>query len=242
MTHSWHSGRRVPFLDTLTPDARAALTELGGGPQTFSAGEVLIEEGEDRQELWFLHRGKVKVTCLLGRGRAWLMDVKGAGDVVGEVAVMDSGPRSATVVASTEVVATVVSWRDLQPFFRSHPDALHALYQVLGDRLRTSDRRRMEFGAYPVMVRLARILVELALTYGKQGRNATRIDVNLSQPEYADLIGSRTNTVHKALAALREAELITTGERQTHVQDLTELRKTARLSVPTGRRRRHRSA
>ncbi|WP_030464629.1 Crp/Fnr family transcriptional regulator [Kitasatospora sp. NRRL B-11411] len=231
--------RHVPFLDALTPDARTALVELGGKLRTFHAGEVLIEEGDDKQELWFLHQGEVKVTCQPDGRTARLMDIKGPGDVVGEVAVMDSGPRSATVTASTEVTATVVPWQDLQPFFRNHPDALYALYQVLGDRLRRSDRRRMEFGVYSVPVRLARLLVELAFSYGKAGLNAVRIDVNLSQPEYAALIGSRTDAVHKALTTLRRAELITTNERRTHILNLAELRKAARLSVSVGRRRRH---
>jgi CRP-like cAMP-binding protein len=108
-----------------------------------------------------------------------------------------------------------------------------AFNRVLCRRLRRSDRWRLEFGEYPVPVRLARVLVQLAMSYGRHERNAVRIDVNLSQSEFAALTGSRTSTVHKALAKLRRDNIITTGERHTYVRDLARLRKVARLSVPT---------
>ncbi|MGI5255871.1 helix-turn-helix domain-containing protein [Streptomyces angustmyceticus] len=64
--------------------------------------------------------------------------------------------------------------------------------------LRRSDRLRWELGGYPVPVRLARVLVELAATYGKPERNSLRIDVNLSQSELAALTGAGTRSVQAA--------------------------------------------
>ncbi|MFI9024898.1 Crp/Fnr family transcriptional regulator [Streptomyces sp. NPDC053560] len=195
-------------------------------------GDALISEGDRAQELVVLHQGLVKVTAQLDGGRVLLMDMRIAGDVVGELAAMDLGPRSATVTACGEVVATVVPQHELRPFLLAHPEVSLALNRVLCGRLRRSDRWRLEFGGYPVLVRLARVLVELAVTYGRQERKSVRIDVNLSQSEFAALTGSTTNTVHKALAQLRKDGLVITGIRRTYVRDLARLRMVARLSVP----------
>lgn len=233
MTHGSNIDDRASFLATLPDGERAAFAQLGTR-RRYVVGDVLISEGAHVQDLMVLHLGVVKVTARLdGDGdRMSLMDIRIAGEVVGEMAALDLEPRSATVTACGDVLATVVPRHELQPFLVANPEVSLALTRVLCGRLRRSDRRRLEFGEYPVLVRLARVLVELAVSYGQQERKAVRIDVNLSQSEFAALTGSKTNTVHKALAQLRKDGLITTGLRQTYVRDLGRLRKVARLSVP----------
>ncbi|MFF2660718.1 Crp/Fnr family transcriptional regulator [Kitasatospora sp. NPDC058032] len=221
-----------PFLDTLTPGAHAAFAQLGSR-HTFAAGDVLINEGDHTHELLVIHKGMVKVTARLDGDRASLLDIKIAGDVVGEIAAIDREPRSATVTACGDVVATVVPRHELLPFLQSNPEALAPLMNVFCGRLRRSDRWRLEFAGYPVLVRLARVLVELAVSHGRREWNAVRIDVSLSQSEFAALIGSKTHTVHKTLARLRRDGLINTGERQTYVRDLPRLCQVARLTVPS---------
>ncbi|MFB8242947.1 Crp/Fnr family transcriptional regulator [Kitasatospora purpeofusca] len=231
MNHSTNTNGRSPFLHSLSDEARTALEQVGAR-RRFAAGDVLINEGDRAHDLVVLHLGVVKVTGRLDGDRTSLMDIRIAGDVVGEVAALDLGPRTATVTACGDVVATVVPGAELPTLTRTVPEMFRALSQVVCDRLRRSDRLRLEFGGYPVPVRLARVLVELAESYGRRERNAVRIDVNLSQPELAALIGSTAHTVHPSLARLRRAKLITTGTRQTYVRDLDRLRQVARLDSP----------
>ncbi|MGP3925242.1 Crp/Fnr family transcriptional regulator [Streptomyces sp. 8N616] len=229
---------RAAFLDTLSPEARAAFARLGTR-RRYAVGDVLIHEGDHAEELVVLHKGLVKVTVRLDRDRVLLRDIRIAGDVVGEVAAMGVGPRSATVTSCGDVSATVVPRNELEPFFLAHPDASLALSRMLCGRLRRADRLRLELGEYPVPVRLARVLVELAESYGRAkwtlrgpDWNRMHIDVNLSQSEFAALTASTTHTVHKALAQLRKDEIITTGLRQTSIRDMARLREAALLSVP----------
>ncbi|MBX9392508.1 Crp/Fnr family transcriptional regulator [Streptomyces sp. TRM72054] len=201
---------------------------------------MLLHEGDHTQELVVLHEGLVKVSARLDRDRVSLMDIRIAGDVVGEMAAMGVGPRSATVTACGDVVAAVVPRHELEAFLLAHPEMSLSLIQMVCGRLRRSDRLRLELGGYPVPVRLARVLVELAESYGRPAEtfrgpnwNKMRIEVNLSQSELAALTASTTDTVHKALAHLRKRKIITTGSRRTSVEDMARLRKAARMSVPS---------
>ncbi|MFB7514765.1 Crp/Fnr family transcriptional regulator [Streptomyces sp. NPDC056144] len=231
MIHGSDMDGRATFLDTLTAGARKAFARLGTRC-SFAVGDVLIQEGDHSQELMVLHQGVVKVTGGLDGDRAVLMDVKNEGDVVGEVAAMGLGPRSATVTADREVIATVIPSHELLPFLCENPQAESALKGVIGRRLRRSERWPLDYGRHPVPVRLARLLVELAQSHGKPDRNSVRIEVSLSQSELADLVASTTNTVQKMLAQLRADGLISTGERQTFVRDVAGLRQAARLCPP----------
>ncbi|MFK4107740.1 Crp/Fnr family transcriptional regulator [Streptomyces sp. NPDC002176] len=226
------------FLDTLSPGTRSAFTRLGTRLR-YAVGDVLIHEGDQTQELVVLHEGLVKVTARLDRDRVLLRDIRIAGDIVGEVAAMGIGPRSATVTSCGDVSATVVPRNELEPFFLAHPEASLALNRMLCDRLRRANRLRLELGAYPVAVRLARVLVELAESHGHPrrtlrgpDRNRVRIGVSLSQSEFAALTATTTHTVHKALARLGKERIITTGCRQTFIENMARLRDAALLSDP----------
>ncbi|KOV36806.1 hypothetical protein ADK60_06280 [Streptomyces sp. XY431] len=241
MNDTPHTNGRSPFLHGLSDEARTALEHVGTR-RRFAAGDVLINEGDHAQDLVLLHLGVAKVTGRLDCGRTSLLDIRIAGDVVGEVAALDLGPRTATVTACGDVVATVIPGTELPTLTRTAPEMFSALSQVVCDRLRRSDRLRLEFGGYPVPVRLARVLVELAESYGRRERSSVRIEVSLTQAELGALIGSKPSTVHKRLTDLRRAGLITTGERQTYVRDLARLREVARLSMPATRRTSQRTA
>lgn len=242
MMQGSNPNRRAPFLDTLSPEARAAFTRLGT-ERRYAVGDILIHEGDHDQELMVLHEGLVKVSAQLDRDRVSLMDIRIAGDFVGEGAAMGVGPRSATVTACGDVVAAVVPRHELMAFLLAHPEMSLSLIEMVCGRLRRSDRLRLELGGYPVPVRLARVLVELAESYGRPAEtfrgpnwNKVRIEVSLVQAEFAALTASTTDTIHKALAHLRKRKIITTGDRRTSVEDMTRLRMAARLSVPSPRR------
>ncbi|MFF1692718.1 Crp/Fnr family transcriptional regulator [Streptomyces sp. NPDC058257] len=241
MMHGSNPNVRAAFLDTLSSEARAAFTRLGTRHR-YAVGDVLIHEGDHAQELMVLHEGLVKVTARLDRDRVLLRDIRIGGDVVGEVAAMGDGPRSATVTACGDVIAAVVPKHELETFLLARPEMSLSLIQMVCGRLRRSDRLRLELGGYPVPVRLARVLVELAESYGQPAEtfrgpnwNKVRIEVSLSQPEFAALTASTTDTIHKALARLRQRKIITTGDRKTSVEDMTCLRKLARMSGPSPR-------
>lgn len=242
MMQGSNPNRHTSFLDTLSPDARAAFSGLGI-EHHYAVGDVLIHEGEHDQELIFLHQGLVKVSARLDRDRVSLVDIRIAGDFVGEGAAMGVGPRSATVIACGDVVAAVVPRHELKTLLLAYPEIALSLIEMVCGRLRRSDRLRLELGGYPVPVRLARVLVELAESYGRPAEtfrgpnwNKVCIEVSLAQAEFASLTASTTDTIHKALAHLRKRKIITTGDRRTSVEDMTRLRMAARLSVPSPRR------
>lgn len=217
------------FLGGLSDPVRVALLQLGTRCR-YVPEEVLIREGDRSNHVVLLRSGFVKVTSRLENGHEALLAIRVGGDIVGEMAAMDEGAtRSATVTACGEIAASIVREADLRVFLDSHPEAARAVNRIVVRRLRWANQRRVEFGAYSVKVRLARVLAELAASYGHPVPRGLVISVDLTQPELAALTGSAEVTIHKALAELRQAGLITTGYRRTTVLDLARLRETARL-------------
>jgi CRP-like cAMP-binding protein len=146
------------------------------------------------------------------------------GDFVGELAGLTGKPRIATATACGQVTSSVITRRDFHNFMRQHPDAAMTMAAVMGERLRWANERRTDFAAFPAGTRLARLLVEIALTCWQRMDGELTIAVPLSQPELATMVGVSDATVQKVLRDLRENGTIRTGYRHITVVDLPALR------------------
>ena len=116
---------------------------------TYSPGSVLLSQGEQGLGLFILTKGTVRITRKNSPdGPEEVLGTAGAGDVIGEMALLDDLPRSATVTAVDEVtVLTLPLWefrRVLRNILRSDPDVGLDLLAVLSRRLRKAEQRVYE--------------------------------------------------------------------------------------------------
>ncbi|GAA0499327.1 Crp/Fnr family transcriptional regulator [Paractinoplanes deccanensis] len=212
------------FMARLSPPTAAALLRLGT-EQRLPTGRILMREGEHGSYVALIRRGVVKVTAEMPDGRPALLSIRVAGDLVGEMGALNQLPRSATVTMCGPGTVRLIQVRDFAPFLTSHPPAAVALAATVGERLRWSNRRRIDFTSYPVKTRLARILTELADFHGLRSREgALEIGIRLTQPELATLCGAAEISVHKALRDMRRSHLVSSRYGRIIVWDLSGLR------------------
>jgi CRP/FNR family cyclic AMP-dependent transcriptional regulator len=214
------------LLATLPPPARDELLRLGTRRE-FRPGQILLREGEPSTHVILLVRGCVKVTATAPTGGLALLAIRVGGEIIGELAGLDGQPRSATVTAAGLVRARIMKQSTFHDFLTHHPRAAVAVSRTVGAKLRWATRRRVDFSGYEVPVRVARVLAELADSHGERTSAGVEIQVPLTQPELAALVGAAEPTVHKALAGLRRAQVIKTGYRHMTIRDPTRLRAAA---------------
>ncbi|SCG65792.1 Crp/Fnr family transcriptional regulator [Micromonospora halophytica] len=210
------------FLQRLAPSVRAALLELGVRRRV-PAGQIVIHEGVRESHLVLLEEGLTKVTATLPDGRTALLALRVGGDLVGEMSALNDRPRSATITTCGPTRYSVISPDHFKTFLARHPDAALELAAMVSDRLRWSNRRRIDFTSYPVKIRVARVIAELCRSHGRQDRHGIVIDVRLTQPELATICGAAETSVQKALRELRTDGLVETDYRRITVPDLASL-------------------
>lgn len=104
--------------------------------KTFKKGEIIFREGELGQVFFRILEGTAGVYLNYGEAdQRKLTDMK-AGQFIGELGVIESWPRSATVVAEEELRVTEISEENLNAFFAEQPDQILALMKQLGGRIR----------------------------------------------------------------------------------------------------------
>ena len=123
------------FLQGLTSEEREELMGLGT-IQRADEDQVLMERGEEADRVLIVLSGKVKVER---DGR--VLRVAAAGTLLGEMAIVDHRPRSATVTAVEPAEVLSISANQFRSFIMRTPHAALGVIEQLGRRLREADRR-----------------------------------------------------------------------------------------------------
>ncbi|MBT9544868.1 MAG: cyclic nucleotide-binding domain-containing protein [Candidatus Sericytochromatia bacterium] len=111
--------------------------------QTFSAGEVLFREGEPGDRVFFIMQGRVKVHQTHSDGHEQELAQLGDSDIVGEMAVLDERPRSATVTALEDTDVMVVEKANFLASMEQQPQLAIRFLKLLSERIhRLNDKFR----------------------------------------------------------------------------------------------------
>jgi CRP/FNR family cyclic AMP-dependent transcriptional regulator len=219
--------RTGEFLSQLNEGDRRDLEAIAHR-QTAERGDVILARGDSADRVVVLESGRVKVSVPTANGREAVLTFRGAGALLGDQALVDESPRSATVMAVEPVELLVVAASTFRGYLGSHPDVALAMLATLSNRLRETDKRFAEYAAADTLGRVCGRLVELCDTQGElDAAQGVRITLPITQEELAGWIGASIESTAKSLRSLRSLGWVGTGRRSIEVHDLPALRNRA---------------
>lgn len=131
--------QQVQGFSELPLDGLARLADEGVC-RTFAVGAHLMRQGDVSDCMYLILEGRVSVERSHPDLReALVLAELGPGDVVGEMGVLDSGPRSATVIAIEHTETLELSAEALSATVAQHPEVSSALLRILTQRLRSTN-------------------------------------------------------------------------------------------------------
>ena len=178
----------------------------GGGKRNYSKNHIVFSQGDPSDAVFYVEKGKVKVTIVSEQGKEAVVAILGANDFFGEACLAGQTKRIATVTTMTDSViarlekAAVVRLLQVEPAF-SEMFIAHLLARTirveadLVDQLFNSSEKR-----------LARLLLLLA-NFGKE-RRPEPVIAKISQETLADMIGTTRSRVSFFMNKFREMGFI----------------------------------
>ncbi|MBK1662270.1 Crp/Fnr family transcriptional regulator [Paracraurococcus ruber] len=207
---------RLPLLAQVPAAARARLAEAAR-PVRYRDGEVVFRCGDPGDDgMLLVLDGLVRLHLATAAGREITLGLVGAGEPVGEVALIDGGPRSADATALTPVSGLLIRTASAQAVLESDAAAAFALLRALAARLRRTTHQLEAVGLRPLPQRLADALLKLAAA-DPAGL------VRLSQGHLASLVAATRPKVNRALAEFRGRGLILPSRAGLRIADATGL-------------------
>jgi CRP/FNR family transcriptional regulator, cyclic AMP receptor protein len=217
---------RKPFKQAplLVTDDELLELERIGYPIRRSAGVPFFLEGELGDFAVLIRKGHVKVT----RGDPpRIIDVRGPGAVVGELAVKFGRPRNASIIAWDDVEALYLPGGSWKQFLAEHPRADNALMSNVADMLDRQADKNVE-SELAVEQRLAKGLTELTESgLGEQTGEGVVILRKVSQQDLAELIGAKIDSVKKIIRLFKASGIIDTGRQVITILQPDTLREIA---------------
>lgn len=215
-----------PLLAPMAAEERATLL-AATRRRTFLRGEVVFHEGDPADALHLVERGHFLVRVTTPQGDRATLNVLCPGDALGELALLGSGPRSATVLSLEGGTTRTLTGAAFASVCRSHPAVQDLVTRALAERVRGLSERLVETLYVSLDRRLQRRLVELADVFAAPGDLPGSVVVPLTQEHLADLAGGTRPSVNQALQRLQAHGVIELARGKVVVTDVEALRRRA---------------
>ena len=188
----------IPLFSDLEEEELKALSSKAV-TRHYPRNTIIINEGDISDSLYCILSGRVKVFLNDDEGKEVILNNQGAGDYFGEMALLDSGPRSASVMTIEDSKMVIISKPDFDEFLFLHRDAMRKIMCGLIKRLRALTDNVRSLALMDVYGRVARVLLELAVEEG----DTLVIREALTQQDIANRVGASREMVSRILTELK---------------------------------------
>jgi len=199
---------KCTLFGALDDKARRELAEHAH-PRHFATGDAICRIDEHGDSMMAVVLGVVRISLPAVRGKEIILADLRAGEMFGEIALLDGKPRSANATALTNCELMVLERRDVLPFLERNPAACMKLMELLCARIRRSDERMSDIAFFDLPARLAKTL----LSYPAQGHGAAKL--SLSQRELAEMSGGTRENVNRCLRDWQRRGILELKDRWT---------------------------
>ena len=169
-------------------------------------GVTIFTKGDPGTGLMGVLNGSVKISVASADGRDIVLNIIQAGEVFGEIALLDGHPRTADATAMSDCELMVIERRDFIQFLRGQPEMGLKFIEILCSRLRRTSEQIQDLTFLNLPMRLAKALLQLS---SQVNASTPRSKVAITQREISQIIGRSRESTNKQLRTWAKRGLIT---------------------------------
>ena len=165
-------------------------------------GETIFMKGDAGASLFAVCSGTVEVLVPSAEGKNAVINLINAGEIFGEIALLDGRPRTADALAFTDCTLMVLERRDLLPLMRDQPEIAVRLLEILCGRIRQTTEQIEEMMFHDLESRLAKTLLRL------ERSSQTPARVSITQRTLSEIVGVSREETNKRLQLWRKDNIV----------------------------------
>jgi CRP/FNR family transcriptional regulator, nitrogen oxide reductase regulator len=206
------------------PDAQIQALASVARRDTVRARQWVLLEGDPAQWLCLVERGRVKIVRQARTGKEVTLELLGAGEVFGGVAVIERRPYPASAQALETSVIVKLPGPAVASVAERHPSLIREMALMIGRRLRTAHDSVASLSADPVEARLAATLLRLADRDGEQTARGLALPFHLTRQALADMAGTTVETTIRIVRRWIRSDLVRDDGGRLAIVDVPALR------------------
>lgn len=187
----------------------------GASVQTFGADSIVIYRGDSADHVYLILEGSVAVESMSSHGKSLSISSLGAGEVFGEMAVLDGRDRSANIRTLEPTSLLLISKMRFRALLKEDSEFAYEVILDLVQRLRMADDQIEAIMFLPLKRRLADLLLKLFRSQGPE--------LKTTQADLANRLTATREKVNVNLQILQDAGAIKLGRGRITLLDETAL-------------------
>ena len=215
--------KKIPLVGDLPHEVLARLAEVVQLLEV-RRRQVVYLPGDPGQSIYFVNGGRVKISKVTRDGKELTLAYRGPGEVFGELALIEGGPREEMAEAVENAIITELDRAEFERLLQQQGMVGHRLTKVFAQRRREIENKIENLVFKDVNSKLAQLLLKLGLEYGVDDSRGTLVALKITHQEMANLIGSTRETVSLTLSQFKRKGLIHTDGRKVILADNEGLR------------------
>ena len=192
----------IPLFEGVPADALASLSQAAVRRKV-RRNAIVISEGDETDSLYIIEQGRVRVFAINDEGKEFILSNLDVGDFFGELALIDEGRRSASVMAVEPCTFLTISKEDVTTWLARHPENAMAMLKAMSRRLRGITEDLTSLALQDVYGRVVRLLLRDA-----KDEDGVLITGPMTQQDIADMVGASREMVSRILQELKRGEYI----------------------------------
>ena len=187
--------RNHPFFCDLAPEALGQLCRYAKH-STLKRGATIFSKGDPGNSLFAVISGTVKISISSVDGRNAILNLIGAGEIFGEMSVLDGQARSTDATANTGCEIFAIDRREFLPFMRNQPELAMKFIELLCMRVRRTSDQVEQVILQNLPGRLAGALIRLT---EKDKHVSGGRTIAITQQEISEMVGMTRESINKQL-------------------------------------------
>jgi CRP/FNR family transcriptional regulator, cyclic AMP receptor protein len=209
--------KHLPLFADLD-DAEIRILARASRSLTYPKGSIVFHEGDPGDYLLVILKGRVKVTLFGGDGQETIIRILERPAFLGEVALLDEAPRSATVIALEPIEVIQIARGPFVSLLKERPAIALKIMMQLAGALRKATEQIRTLSMFDVYGRVLRCLLVMAQEKGQTAESRMIIRPRPSVTELALMISCSRETVSRAMKTLLTTGYVTVVERGLAVE------------------------
>lgn len=214
--------RATPSFKRLSPEDRQRVASVAR-VRNYAKGDIVFAEGEPSDFFYSVATGRVKVVKMLPSGKEVILEVFGAGEPLGAVAVYEGRPFPASAITMEDTACILIARGTFFTLLEQHPTLVRGILTGLTLRLIELTKRLAELSGGRVEARFARLFLKLAQDIGRTRPDGAFIGLPLSRQELADMTGTTIETCIRIMSRWGKDEIVRTEKDGFLVIDVAAL-------------------
>ena len=215
--------KKIPLFQDVTAETSQKLAQ-GVELREMRRRQVVYLPGDPGKSVYFVNGGRVKVSKVTRDGKELTLAYRGPGEIFGELALLDGGPREEMAEAMENAMVMEIELGAFEKIVQREGIIGYRLTKMMVQRRREIENKIEQLIFKDVNAKLAELLLRLAEEFGISDSRGTLVSLKITHQEMANLIGSTRETVSLTLSQFKRKGLIQTEGRKVILSDAEGLR------------------